>query len=51
MKESTAGMYYDRVKVLYQKEYGHEISDDKIIKMKSIKIDQYGSVCSVYCNV
>ena len=51
MKENTAGIYYDRVKVLYQKQYGHEINDDKIANMKSIRIEQYGIIYSLYCNV
>ena len=40
-ESSTGGLYYDRTKVLYQKKYGHEISDDKVSKMKSLRIEEY----------
>ena len=41
ISESSAGLYYDRTKVLYAKKYGHEFSDDKVAKMKSLRIEEY----------
>ena len=41
ISESSAGLYYDRTKVLYSKKYGHEFSDDKVAKMKSLRIEEY----------